>query len=144
MPFTDSDPEETGLPLMGVWLHDPDDPEGTLRSFKFGANQRSDSFDAMQSGSYYVGREDPVFDYGDPSAFSVDVTIDVPHGEDYIPTLTALRVYAATRKALWMRDNRARSLFGSMSNFRTSDQPWGSSVSFTFTQAYRTVETVVI
>ena len=144
MPFTDSDPVESALPIRGVWLHDPDDPEGTLRQFRFGANQRGDSFDPMQAGTYYVGREDPVFDYGDASAFSVDVTIDVPHGSDYVETLTRLREYARTKKALWMRDNRARSVYGTMSNFKTSDQSWGSSVSFTFTKAYRVVETVVI
>lgn len=144
MAWTDSDPYEVTLPIRGVWIHDPDDPEGTLRQFTFGANQRGDSFDAMQSGTYFVGREDPVFDFGDPSSFSVDVAVDVPHGPDYIETLSALRTYAETKKALFYRDNRARAVFGTMSGFKVSDQAWGSTVSFTFTRAYRLVETVVI
>jgi len=144
MPFTDSDPTEATLPIRGVWLHDPDDPEGTLRQFRYGANQRGDSFDPMQSGTYYVGREDPVFDFGEGSGFSVDVTIDVPHGPDYVEVLRELRAYAASKKNLFFRDNRARAVYGTMSNFKTSDQSWGSTVSFTFTKAYRAVETVVI
>lgn len=144
MPYTDSDVVTAELPIMGVWLHDPDDPEGTVHSFKFGANQRGDSFDAMQSGSYYVGRENPVFDFGDPTSFSVDVTVDVPHGADYVETLGRLRAYARLKKNLWMRDNRARAVYGTISGLKITDQGWGSSVSFTFTQAYRVVSTVVI
>lgn len=144
MPWADSEPVEVTLPLRGVWLHDPDDPEGTVRQFRFGANQRGDSFDGMQAGTYFVGREDPVFDFGDPSSFSVEVTIDVPHGPDYITDLAFLREFAAMRKTLVYRDNRARAVHGTLSNLRTSDQGWGSSVSFTFTKAHRAVETVVI
>lgn len=144
MPWTDSDPVTTDIRLRGVWIHDPDDPEGTLRQFAYGANQRGDSFDAMQSGTYYVGKEDPVFDYGDASGSSAEITIDVYHGADYTDNMITLRQYAAMKKSLWLRDNRSRAVFGSMSNFKTSDQAWGSSVSFTFTKAYRAVETVVI
>jgi hypothetical protein len=144
MPWTDSDPVVVTLPIRGVWIHDPDNPEGTLRQYRYGANQRGDAFDAMQSGTYYVGREDPVFDYGDASGFSADITLDVYHGPDYTGTMIELRWFAAQKKSLWIRDNRSRAVFGSMSNFKTSDQPWGSSVSFTFTRAHRVVETVVI
>lgn len=144
MPFTDSDTTEATLPILGVWIHDPDAPEATLRQFRYGANQRGDSFDAMQSGTYFVGREDPVFDFGEASGFSVEVTIDVPHGPDYIENLALLRTFAMMKKSLFFRDNRSRAVYGTMSNFKTSDQPWGSSVSFTFTKAYRAVETVVI
>jgi hypothetical protein len=144
MPWADSAPTETTLDIRGVWIHDPDDPETTLRSFAYGANQRGDSFDAMQAGTYYVGREDPVFDYGDASSFSADFTIDVPHGEDYTDNVITLRQYARMKKNLWIRDNRSRAVYGSMSNLKVTDQAWGASVSFTFTQAHRTVETVVI
>ena len=144
MPFTDSDSVDVSLPIRGVWLHDPDDPEETVCSFPYGADQRSDSFDAMQAGAYYVGHTDPIFDYGDPSAFSVDVTVDVHHGSDYVENLALLREFAAMRKSLWFRDNRARAVHGSMSNLKVSDQAWGASVSFTFTKSHRAVSTVVI
>jgi hypothetical protein len=144
MPWADSDPITASLNIRGVWIHDPDDPETTLRFFPYGANQRGDSFDPMQSGTYFIGREDPVFDYGDPSSFSADFTIDVPHGSDYAETMLELRAFARMKKNLFVRDNRSRAVYGTMSNFKTNDQGWGSTVSFTFTRAHRSVETVVI
>jgi hypothetical protein len=142
MPFMDSDPVVTTLGIQGVWIHDPDDPEGTLRQFVYGANQRGDSFDSMGSGTYYVGRESPVVDFGDPAAFSVDITIDVPHGPDYTENVNLLRAYAAVKKSLWFRDNRSRAVYGWMSSFKVTDQGWGSVVSFTVTQSHRVFELV--
>lgn len=142
MPFTDSDPHVTTLDIRGVWIHDPDNPEATLRQFPYGANQRGDSFDGMQSGTYYAGREDPIFDFGDSSGTSADITIDVYHGPDYTENMITLRQYAAMKKMLWLRDNRSRAVFGTMSGFKTSDQSWGSTVSFTFTKAHRAITEV--
>lgn len=142
MLYTDSDPVVTTLAIRGVWIHDPDDPEGTLRSFAFGANQRSDSFDSMGSGTYYAGRENPVVDFGDPSSFTVDMTIDVPHGPDYTANVNLLREFARLKKSLWFRDNRSRSVYGWMSSFKVADAGFGSVVSFTVTQSHRTRELV--
>jgi hypothetical protein len=142
MAFTLSDPVFTTLPLQGVWIHDPDDPEGTLRSFVFGANQRGDSYDPMGSGTYYVGREDPVVDFGDPSSLTVDMTIDVPHGPDYTANVILLREFAKMKKSLWFRDNRSRAIYGWMSSFKVTDAAFGSVISFTVTQAHRTRELV--
>ncbi len=144
MPFTDSDSHVTTLPIRGVWLHDADDPEGTLHQFRYGANQRGDAFEAMQAGTYYVGKESPVFDFGDSSAFSADITLDVYHGPDYVAEMLLLREFAALKKNLWLRDNRSRAIYGTMSGFKTSDQPWGSSVSFSFTKAHRATEKVIV
>lgn len=144
MPFTDSDPHVTTLDIRGVWIHDPDDPEVTLRQFQFGSDQRGDSYDSNAAGTYYVGKQDPVFDFGDASADTAEFTIDVYHGPNYTENMINLRQYAAMKKTLWFRDNRSRAIFGTMSGFRTSDQSWGSSVSFTVTRAYRAVELVTV
>lgn len=139
MPFTDSASATAELPLRGVWLHSPADPESTARFFPYGANQRGDSYDAMGTGTYYVGKEDPVFDFGDPSGFSVDVTVDVLHGPDYFSALEDLRRFAASKMNLWFRDNRSRAVHGTIAGLKTSDQGWGTQASFTFTKATRAI-----
>ncbi len=144
MPFTDSDPHVITLDISGVWIHDPDDPEGTLRQFRYGANQRGDSYDSGAAATYYVGKEDPVFDFGDSSGTTADFTIDVYHGPDYTENMITLRQYAAMKKNVWIRDNRSRAIYGTITGFKTSDQEWGSSVSFTFVKAHRAVTKVTV
>jgi hypothetical protein len=142
MAYTDSESSEITVPIMGVWIHDPDDPEGTLMNFPYGANQRSDSYDSMGAATYFVGKEDPVFDFGDPSSSSIDVTIDLPGGSDHLTNLLALRAFAASKKAVWYRDNRSRSMYGIISGLKVADSGFGSQVSFTFTKAHRAVEMI--
>lgn len=142
MPYTDSDSAQITLQIHGIWLHEPSDPQGTVRDFPYGEANHEDSFDSMGVGTYYVGRSSPVFDYGDPSSSSVSATIDVLNGSDYLTILDSLREFAAAKKELYYRDNRGRSMYGTMSGFKVSDQRWGAQVSFTFTQAYRVVTTV--
>lgn len=142
MPYTDSASVTIELPLLGVWIHDPEDPEGTVYSFPYGSNSRDDSYDAMGSGTYYVGKESPVFDYGEPSAFSVSVALDIPHGPTYRADVAKIREFAAIKRAIVYRDNRGRVVYGEMSSLKVSDAGYGSAVSFIVTQAYRAVSEV--
>lgn len=143
MPFSDSVSVTTTLPIKGVWLHDPDNPEETLSQFPYGADSRSDSLDTMGVATYYVGMEEPVFDYGDASGESVDVSLDVLNGPDYVSNLELLRSFARSKKQIWFRDNRGRAVYGTMSNFKVGDQAYGAAVSFTLTRAYRVVTETV-
>lgn len=139
MPFTDSASVTGVLPIRGVWIHDPDSPEATLRNFAFGANQRSDSFDPMGAGSFFSGRTAPVFDYGDHVGETWDIVIDVPFGETHDDDLTLLRIFAKTRKPVWVRDNRGRAMYGSIGSLRVTDTAFGEQVAFTLTSTYRTI-----
>lgn len=139
MPFTDSASVTVELPIRGVWIHDPDSPETTLRNFVFGANQRSDNFDPMGAGSLFAGRSAPVFDYGDPVGRTYDLTIDVPYGETHDEDLAFLRDFAENRKNVWVRDNRGRSVYGAIGSMKITDTAFGEQVSFTITSAYRTI-----
>jgi hypothetical protein len=139
MPFTDSASVTGSLPLRGLWIHDPDSPETTLRNFAYGANQRSDTFDPMGSGSYYAGRAAPIFDYGDPVGEVTDIVIDIPYGTDHDESLSLIRAFARNRKPLWFRDNRGRAIYGTMGSLKITDAPYGEQASFQVTAAYRTV-----
>lgn len=136
MPYTDSDATPAELPLLGVWLHDPEDPETTARGFLWGKAQRSDVYDAMGMSAFYVGRSAPVVEFGEFEARSVDASIDLAYGETYAEDLSTLRDLAARKVTLWYRDNRGRAYFGWISAFKTSDQEWGTQVGITFTEAH--------
>jgi hypothetical protein len=140
MPFTDSESVTATLPIKGVWIHDPDAPDATIRNFAFGANQRADTFDPMGSGSFYAGRAEPVFDYGDPIGRMWDLVIDIPYGETHDEDLALLREFAAARKNVWIRDNRGRAMYGAIGSLKITDTPFGEQASFTVTAAYRTRE----
>lgn len=139
MPFTDSASVTGVLPLRGVWIHDPDSPEDTIRNFAYGANQRSDTFDPMGNGSYFSGRSAPVFDYGDPVGETYDLVIDVPYGDGHDESLAMLREFARSRKNVWIRDNRGRAVYGAIGSVKTTDTAYGEQVSFTVTAAHRTI-----
>lgn len=143
MPYTDSVPVSTSLPLRGVWIHDPLDAEGTISPFPYGSAQRDTSIDVMGAGAFFAGRSSPVFDYGEHEDEIVGCTVDVPHGPAYRADLALLEAFARSKRSLWFRDNRGRAVLGVMSGFKSTDQPWGSAVSFSVTRAHRDIETAV-
>jgi hypothetical protein len=142
MPTTDSDAVAASIPLLGVWLHDPENEESTAHGFFFGSAQRSDGYDGMGVGTYYVGRSAPVYEFGEFEARSVDATIDVAYGETYADDLARLRAFAESKITLWYRDNRGRALFGTITAFKVNDAAWGMSVSLTFTESHHDVTMV--
>ena len=135
MAWTESDPVAVELALIGVWLHNPEDPENTSRAWPYGASQRDDSLDTMGEARYYAGRADPVVDYGEHQALVVGVAIDVPHGATWRDDLDALEGFATSRATLHFRDNRGRALYGQMADFKRKDMDWGTQVTFTVTQS---------
>lgn len=144
MPLQDSLVIEEELSLLGVWIHDPLDPEGTVASFPFGSAARDTSIDAMGAGSYFAGRTSPVVDYGEHEAEMVSVSIDVPHGETYRADLEKLEWFSRSKRSLWFRDNRGRAVFGVMAGFKHADAEWGSVASFTIERTHRDVTEVVV
>lgn len=136
MAFTESEAVEAVLELEGVWIHDPSTGgQESARQYLFGASQKSDSLDTLGEGRYYAGRADPVVDYGEHQALAVAVTIDVPHGETWRDDLDDLLAFAAGKATVHYRDNRGRAVYGQMTDFKRSDQSWGTQVGFTITQS---------
>lgn len=143
MAYADSAVVTGTLPLQGVWLHDPQDPQGSVRHYPYGANARESSLEVEQEGTQYAGRTYPLVDYGEGEALAVGVSIDVPHGPDYQATLRGLEDVARLRRTLHLRDNRGRDIRGTLSGLKHTDQGWGSVVSFTIT-AVDVVDTEVV
>lgn len=129
--YTDSIPLVVKIGLLGVWIHDPQDPAGTIRNYPYGKSNRSRQIDVSQSGSVYAGRRYPVVDYGEQQTDSLSITVVVPTGDDWLNNLTDLQEFAGVRRTLCFRDNRGRTLFGTMSGYRESDEDVGTVVSFT-------------
>lgn len=145
MSFADSGSEVGVLHLMGTWLQDPDNPEGTIRNYLYGANARTRDVDVMGVVNYYAGRMSPVVDYGEHEADQVACSVQIPHGPTWATDVAALRSFASGKRAVQYRDNRSRTVCGTMSSYRETDQGWGTGVSFTVTTTDAPVaETVVI
>lgn len=143
MPWTDSEVVEADLPLLGVWIHDPGaGGQDTSRHYLYGSAQRDDALDVMGEARYFAGRSDPVVDYGEHQALTVGVTLDIPHGPTWRADLDSLQAFAAGRTTVHFRDNRGRSLYGQLSDFKRKDAEWGTQVSFTVTQSAWDLETV--
>lgn len=132
MPYTDSAPVEGGLTLAGVWLHDPEDPEGTARQFLYGRSRRTAAVSPQHTLAHYAGRRYPVADFGDLQTDSFAVTVEVPDGSTAAADLAALDEFATSRRTLVYRDNRGRLAFGTMSGYGVADQDWGSLVSWSW------------
>lgn len=134
MTYTDSDPETAGLQLLGVWVHDPLDPEGTVRQFLYAKSARASTVDTMGSASFYAGRQFQVVEYGEHQDDVFAVRMNVPHGTDWAADLAALTVFAEARRTLCFRDGRGRLFFGAVAGYQETDEDWGTAVSFTVTR----------
>ncbi len=127
-----SEPAYISLFIEGIYLHDPDDPSGTLVNFRYGKAKRSTSIDVASTQLVFAGRRFPVVEFSDNQQDSFSVTIDIPNDENYYNTLQQARAFAETRQTLVFRDIRGRSAHGVLSGYREDDQDYGVSVSFTF------------
>ena len=136
MAYADSEAVTGGLKLRGVWLHDPLDPQTTIRVYPFGADSREHSIDVDAAGTQYAGRAHPVVDYGEGESQTETIRIIVPHGPAYQAELEELDAWARSRRTLHLRDNRGRNVQGTISGLRSTDQGYGSDVSFTFTRVH--------
>ncbi len=139
MPYTDSVSVIGTLPIRGVWIHDPTNPEGTARNFIYGENSKTNTYDPMGAGSYFSGRSAPVFDYGDPEGETIDVMIEIPYGPTHAADLELLFLFARNRRPVWFRDMRGRAMFGTIGSIKNQDQAWGAQVSFIVTKAHREI-----
>lgn len=130
----DSSEATATLTLTGVWLHDPDDPDGTATGFDYGGPAGKFSVDAEQIGTHYAGRDYPVFDYGEQRDDVLSVQVDVPFGSTWEDDLTVFRWFVRANGNTVVRDSRGRVVRGPLTGYSESDQQWGTQVSATVTQ----------
>lgn len=137
-PRVENDP----LILEGVWLHDPDRPQSTVKQYRFGRDVRSSSRDIGGTSLVFAGRRFPVVEYGEHQDDIISIRVDVAHGETYQAELESLQEFAELKKTLVFRDNRSRVMFGTMSGFADNDQATGSEVNFDMNRVSREVVTL--
>lgn len=131
MSGTFSDPVVASGALDGVWLHDPDDPEGTAFNFRFGRGRRTGAVEVEAVDLQYAGRTFPVTDFGPYESERVAVEAVIPNGPDYAATRARLQEFVRARKPLFYRDNRGRAMLVRLSAAQDRDEDYGTSASFT-------------
>lgn len=126
--------------LQGVWIHDPDDPAGTIEWFAYGGIGRGDDLAVDQTLFTPVGRTYPLAEFGDSQTRQVDVTVTIPRGTDEFTGLewraqyNALLALVQLRKTLCYRDNRGRRLFGTVASVKGSDIDTGNTLTISVNQ----------
>lgn len=142
--FTDSTETvaDRELELQGIWLHDPADPADTIRQFLYGKDNRSTAIEIMGTTQHFAGREFPVTDFGEHEEEDISITVDIPHGPTHRVEEADLREFMEMRKTLYLRDNRGRACYGTMSGYQQNDQSWGVTVGFKFGRVSLKIEEV--
>jgi hypothetical protein len=132
---TDSAAVTATLTLLGVWLHDPSDPQGSAYQYPYGRAMRTADVDTMGQGTYYAGREFPVVDFGEYTAATCQVKVQVPNGDTWAADMASLEAFNLLRRTLCFRDNRGRRMFATLSGYDEQDEEWGTTVTFIATSA---------
>lgn len=135
MPSTDSSTIESSTSFQGLYIHDPLDPEGTIKQFLYARAARSVGIEVEQQGMVFAGRQFPVFDYGEHEENNFKVRVDIPDDSNAATAIYDLQNFARLRRILCFRDNRGRAFFGTMKGYDEADQDWGTQVSFTVERA---------
>ncbi len=130
------------LDLSGIWLHDPADAETTVRQFLYGKDSRSTALDTVSTVQQFAGRTFPVTEFGEFEQEDISVSVDIPHGPTYLTDQANIRAFMETKKTLFLRDNRSRAAYGTMSGFNQADQAWGVTVGFKFGRVSYDIEEV--
>jgi hypothetical protein len=135
MPTTDSDPVTVIAPsFIGVYIHDPVDPAGTLTSFLYSSSLSVENFVADANLLQFAGREFPVAEFGENSNHTVDLSITIPFDDDWQALVLTAQGYASFRDTLTFRDGRGRVIYGVVQSVRTTDRDEGSVITFTVTR----------
>lgn len=120
---SESEVSSSTLSLTGSWIHDPEDPDGTIHQFIYNDAGGNESYEDEATFIEYAGRSLPVVEYGEHFEHVVDVeiTAEVDTG-DYSALLALLR----SRRVLCYRDSYGRKLFFAATGFSEKRRRWGS------------------
>lgn len=119
------------LQLSGTWLHDPVDPEGTIRQFRYNGSGGDSNRTKEQAFHQFAGRQDPFVEWGEAESMVIDVEISTTDDSDDWVALEALYDREAT---LVYRDRKGRLVYGVMGSLPQSPKFWGDITSFPFTR----------
>lgn len=129
-----SAPAEAAVSFHGVWVHWPEDAEGTARRFLFGKAQRTYTERLAQEATFFAGRRAPVAEIGEHREDTFTVVVDVGNGPHAPAQLRALRAVHRGGRPVVVRDNRGRVIVATLDDYSESDQEWGYQVSVVATR----------
>lgn len=98
---------ETAPALVGVWVFDPLDPDGTERNYLH-AEGRTETVKPAAASIPLAGRVNPLLEYGELTVVGLKVTVFVPFGPDHDAAVQWWRDACENRRAINYRDNRGR------------------------------------
>lgn len=144
----DSEPGLTTLRIQGVWIHNPKNPEGTVKHYPYGNQSGGKSITVEQQARQYAGRRYPVVDYGESQDDVMSVAIQTIRNDPYYPesgTLLSLIQFSERRQTLMVRDGFGRGVIGSIEGFAEAQAgPDIHTVSFSVRQVDTVAETVEV
>lgn len=123
--------------LVGLWLHDPDDPSGTSVNYRFGRDLRSYSADVGGTQLLFAGREFGVTEFGEHRNDVFSIGLVIPHGDTYNEERRVLEELVLSRKTIVARDNRGVVIYGTVGDLPEEHESHGSSYSFEVTRVHR-------
>lgn len=126
---TDSGVNQAVLVLSGVWVHDPDDPVGTIQHFIYDGMGSGETNEQQVELLRFAGREKPVPRFGDSISFGVTQTLQLPNDLNDRQRLKSLFV----KKVLCYRDTFGRKLFGVLASLPVTDDLTLSSAEISLT-----------
>jgi hypothetical protein len=124
--------------IKGFLLHDPIDPVGTVRMFRYNDEGASENVSVESALIDYQGREYPVAEFGASS--ERDVTVGLIHSKGS-GDARALMAFLRLRRVLCYRDSKGRKLYGVLSLGDTADTIYGFATSVTVTATDYTLDT---
>lgn len=123
--------------LIGLWLHDPDDPTGTSLNYQIGRDMRSYSAEVGGAQLVFAGREFPVTDFGEHRSDTFSIGLIIPNGDTYNEERRLLSELVLSRKTIVARDNRGVVIYGTVGDLPEEHESQGSSYSFEVTRVHR-------
>lgn len=98
---------ETAPALVGVWVFDPLDPDGTERNY-IHADGRTESITPDAASVALAGRVNPLLEFGEVTVVGLTLTVFVPFGPEHDAGVEWWRQACLNRRAICYRDNRGR------------------------------------
>lgn len=123
--FSDSDVVTITAPkLMGVWLHDVENPS-TIHQFKYDGSGRSDNRQVEHAFRQFAGRKKRTVEYGEHENYAVSATLDLLRRDQ---DRRKLNDFMRSHATLLYRDGRGRKVYGVVPAISFEDVSYGSTV----------------
>jgi hypothetical protein len=126
------------LQLDAVWIHDPDDPEGTLLHYPYSSfDDRNSGIEIPSDAKHYAGRVYPAYDFSLHEQLSMKVQVQIIRDDPYSTgkgTYQDLEAFVRSRRPVTVRDGAGRVVTGPLQGLSESGTHYGFVASFVVNQ----------